>query len=129
MAIVQLQGENFHPLTIAEGGAVGADVTVISHPEGRFYSVSRGIISRYYTLRAGDERGSFRMAITADFAKGSSGSPVFNQNGAVVGVVASTNSIYYNKKEGIGRNLQMVIKSCIPSGSILELLNSGKGKN
>ena len=129
LAIVQLQGENFHPLTIAEGGAVGADVTVISHPEGRFYSVSRGIISRYYTLRAGDERGSFRMAITADFAKGSSGSPVFNQNGAVVGVVASTNSIYYNKKEGIERNLQMVIKSCIPSGSILELLNSGKRKN
>jgi len=122
LAVVQLSGKDFHPLSIAEGDAVGSDVTVISHPEGRFYTVSKGIISRYYTLRAGDERGSPRMAITADFAKGSSGSPVFNRNGDVVGVVASTNSIYYNKKEGIERNLQMVIKSCIPSGAILELL-------
>jgi len=128
LAIVRLEGKDFNPLPIAEGGSVGADVTAISHPEGRFYSVSRGIISRYYTLRAGDEKGSHRMAITADFAKGSSGSPVFNKNGEVVGVVASTNSIYYNKREGIERNLQMVIKSCIPSGSILKLLNSGNAR-
>jgi len=126
LAIVQLKGDNFHPLSIASGGDVGSDVTVISHPEGRFYTVSKGIISRYYTMRSGKEKGSHRMAITADFAKGSSGSAVFNKAGEVVGVVASTNSIYYNKKDGIERNLQMVIKSCIPSGSILKLLNSGK---
>jgi hypothetical protein len=38
--------------------------------------------------------------------------------------VAATNSIYYSKSEGIARNLQMVIKSCIPSSSILKLLES-----
>lgn len=129
LAIVQLSGKDFHPLPIAEGGTVGSDVTVISHPEGRFYTVSKGIISRYYSLRGGDERGSHRMSITADFAKGSSGSPVFNQAGTVVGVVASTNSIYYNKSEGVERNLQMVIKSCIPSGAILELLTPAKKTN
>jgi serine protease Do len=129
LAIVQLSGKDFHPLPIAEGDTVGSDVTVISHPEGRFYTVSKGIISRYYTLRGGDERGSPRMAITADFAKGSSGSPVFNQSGAVVGVVASTNSIYYNKSKGVETNLQMVIKSCIPSGSILKLLSPAKKRN
>ena len=126
LAIVQLKGDNFHPLSISLGGDVGSDVTVISHPEGRFYTVSKGIVSRYYTMRSGNGKGSHRMAITADFAKGSSGSAVFNKAGEVVGVVASTNSIYYNKKDGIERNLQMVIKSCIPSGSILKLLNSGK---
>lgn len=129
LAIVQLSGRDFHPLPIAEGDTVGSDVTVISHPEGRFYTVSKGIISRYYTLRGGNERGSPRMAITADFAKGSSGSPVFNQSGDVIGVVASTNSIYYNKSEGVERNLQMVIKSCIPSGSILKLLTPAKKTN
>ncbi len=129
LAIVQLMGRDFHPLPIAEGDTVGSDVTVISHPEGRFYTVSKGIISRYYTLRGGNERGSPRMAITADFAKGSSGSPVFNQSGDVIGVVASTNSIYYNKSEGVERNLQMVIKSCIPSGSILKLLTPAKKTN
>ncbi|MDG1854237.1 MAG: serine protease [Verrucomicrobiales bacterium] len=124
LAIVKLKGDKFKPLPIAKSAPVGSDVTVISHPEGRFYTVSRGIISRYYKQRGGKEKGSPRLAITADFAKGSSGSPVFDTSGSVIGVVAATNSIYYNKTEGIERNLQMVVKSCIPSNSILKLLNS-----
>ncbi len=124
LAIVKLKGEQFKPLPIAKSAPIGSNVTVISHPEGRFYTVSRGIISRYYKQRGGKEKGSPRLAITADFAKGSSGSPVFDTSGSVIGVVAATNSIYYNKTEGIERNLQMVVKSCIPSSSILKLLNS-----
>jgi len=124
LAIVKLRGNDFTPLPIAKSAPIGSDVTVISHPEGRFYTVSRGIISRYYKQRGGKEKGSPRLAITADFAKGSSGSPVFDTTGSVIGVVAATNSIYYNKSEGIERNLQMVIKSCIPSSSILKLLES-----
>ncbi|HIG82664.1 MAG TPA: serine protease [Verrucomicrobia bacterium] len=124
LAIVKLKGDKFKPLPIAKSAPVGSDVTVISHPEGRFYTVSRGIISRYYKQRGGKEKGSPRLAITADFAKGSSGSPVFDTSGSVIGVVAATNSIYYSKNEGIARNLQMVIKSCIPSSSILKLLES-----
>ena len=124
LAIVKLKGDEFKPLPIAKSAPVGSDVTVISHPEGRFYTVSRGIISRYYKQRGGKEKGSPRLAITADFAKGSSGSPVFDTSGSVIGVVAATNSIYYSKSEGIARNLQMVIKSCIPSSSILKLLES-----
>ena len=127
LAIVRLEGEDFKPLTIAEGDSVGADVTVISHPQGRFYTVSEGIIARYFkapTKKRGEV--ASRMAITADYAKGSSGSPVFNDDGAVIGVVASTNSIYYSKKDGVDQNLQMVIKSCIPSGSILKLLKEAK---
>jgi len=124
LAIVKLIGSNFKPLSLRENVPVGSDVTVISHPEGRFYTVSRGIVSRYYLQRGGKEKGSNRIAITADFAKGSSGSPVFDNTGSVIGVVAATNSIYYNKVEGIERNLQMVVKSCIPTSSILKLLNS-----
>lgn len=123
LAIVKLKGENFDPLPLKSNSPVGSEVTVISHPEGRFYTVSKGIISRYYFQRSGKEKGSPRIAITADFAKGSSGSPVFDNTGSVIGVVASTNSIYYNKTEGIQRNLQMVVKSCIPTSSILALLN------
>ncbi len=122
LAIVQLDGEGFEPLQVATGDAVGGEVTVISHPQGRFYTVSEGIIARYFRIPAGKGAGSARMAITADYAKGSSGCPVFNDEGAVVGVVASTNSIYYSKEDGVDKNLQMVVKSCIPSGSILKLL-------
>ena len=124
LAIVKLKGSGFTPLPIAKSAPIGSEVTIISHPEGRFYTVSKGIISRYYKQRGGKEKGSPRLAITADFAKGSSGSPVFDTSGSVIGVVAATNSIYYNKTEGVDRNLQMVIKSCIPSSSILKLLES-----
>ncbi|MFT5130886.1 MAG: serine protease Do, partial [Rhodothermales bacterium] len=82
---------------------------------------STGIISRYFTLRKAGEQ-SRRMSITADFAKGSSGAPVINPHGAVAGVVASTTSVYYSKKDGVDKNLQMVIKNCIPAQAVLDLL-------
>jgi S1-C subfamily serine protease len=57
------------------------------------------------------------MSITADYAKGSSGGPVFNDRGEVVGMVSSTSSLYYQtdspeapKEKG---PLQMVIKNCV----------------
>ena len=62
------------------------------------------------------------MAITADYAKGSSGAPVLNSKGEVVGMVSATNSIYYNKERGQNQNLQMVIKSCIPVDAIRRLI-------
>ena len=64
------------------------------------------------------------MAITADFARGSSGAPVLDGSGRVVGIVASTRSIYYSKEKGMEKNLQMVLKHCIPSGELLKLLPS-----
>jgi S1-C subfamily serine protease len=63
------------------------------------------------------------MAITADYAKGSSGGPVLNARGEVVGMVSSTNSIYYTREKGQNQNLQMVIKSCVPVGAISKLLH------
>jgi S1-C subfamily serine protease len=59
------------------------------------------------------------MAITADYAKGSSGAPVLDDTGSVVGIVSATNSIYYTPPQ---KNLQMVIKSCIPVDAIWKLL-------
>jgi hypothetical protein len=65
------------------------------------------------------------MSVTADFAKGSSGCPVMDETGAVVGVVNNTESIYYDddgrKKQ---TDLQMVVKNVTPVSAVRSLFKS-----
>lgn len=68
---------------------VGRPVTLITHPRHNFYSLTSGIVSRY---SMGDNT-NVVMNITADYAIGSSGGPVFNNRGDIVGLVSSTTSI------------------------------------
>jgi serine protease Do len=125
VAIIALQGSGFAPMALFAGEAVGNSVFVVSHPDNRFYTFSTGIIARYFL----QENGSVtvpRMAITADYARGSSGAPVLNALGSVVGMVCTTTSIYYTQgDDGAEKDLQMVVKSCVPARSILRLLQGG----
>lgn len=111
------------PASISQHTPVGSRIGVISHPTGRFYTYTEGMISRYFNIQFNKEQKAVRMAITADYAKGSSGGPVFDEAGNICGMVSSTNSIYYSRdKKGIDQNLQMVVKNCVPSASILKLI-------
>jgi serine protease Do len=122
------------PLTLAAAReAVGAPVHVLSHPARMFNLFTSGRVARYFVeRRAAADRSSGtdpggtgpaeRMAITADFARGSSGGPVLNSAGAVAGVVAATRSIYYSEEDGQQRNLQMVLNICVPADRIRALL-------
>jgi len=119
LAILQLDlppGMTLPTLSLAaEPAPVGTSVAVMSHPDERFYLFTRGSVGRHTVWR---ERGGAEhfMTITADFAKGSSGCPVLDENGAVVGVVNNTESIYYDD-DGKKRqtDLQMVVKNATPS--------------
>jgi S1-C subfamily serine protease len=69
------------------------------------------------------------MTVTADYAKGSSGGPVFNETGEVVGMVSSTNSIYTESGPGQDKmtpkgQLQMVIRNCVPADAIRALFET-----
>lgn len=71
------------------------------------------------------------MTITADFAKGSSGCPVLDECGAVVGIVNNTESIYYDddgkKKQ---TDLQMVVKNATPSWAVRPMIDTAvSGEN
>ena len=114
VAILQLDGQGPAPLPLGPEAPVGTAARVISHPERHFYMMTEGIVARYFTARAIDSHGP-RVAITAEYAKGSSGAPVFDDCGRVIALVESTHSIYYDKDEdGKEQHLQMVLRQCIP---------------
>jgi serine protease Do len=123
LAIIRLKtgGKKLEAIALAGDDPVGSEVRVISHPDGRFYTCSEGIVARYYFE---PQAKAPRVQITADYAKGSSGSGVFNDRGALLGLVSSTTSIYYTQTPEEQRNLQMVVKSCIPVASIRKLLKN-----
>lgn len=123
VAICQLNaaGATFRAIPLSGSAPVGTAVSVISHPNKRLYCLTRGIVSRYFKHPKGRSRVTM-MSITADYARGSSGAPVLNDAGAVVGVVSSTNSVYYTVEKGKKSNLQMVFKDCAPAGAILKLI-------
>lgn len=124
---------------------VGNPVTIISNPTGRFFTLTQGYVSRYHISSSQVPM----MNVTADYAKGSSGGPIFNDRGDVVGLVANTVSIPYQhvplaideeskaleiagrgtkpamiggKPLTIGTNHQMTFKNSVPSRAILDLV-------
>jgi len=123
VAILQLDapGAVFRPLALSPRAPVGAPVCVISHPDRHFYALTCGIVSRY-VRRAKAGRPATWMEITADYARGSSGGPVLDERGAVAGLVASTESVYYKIVDGRKEDLQMVFKDCVPAESVLKLI-------
>ena len=123
VAIVQLDGAVTTPLPLSPGAPVGTRIRVISHPDGGYYALTEGVVSRYFVVDSGKLGRAPFMAVTADYAKGSSGGPVLDDSGAVAGMVASTRSIYDEEHRGRQEDLQMVIKECVPVASILKLVN------
>jgi S1-C subfamily serine protease len=124
VAILQLElprGVQLQPAKVAPRSWPGEDAIVISHPVGRFYTLTKGTVSRNATLHMKDGT-SNRLFITADYAKGSSGSPVFNSLGEVIGLVSSTESIYYTQTKDVQKNLQMVFHNCVQGQAVLSLI-------
>lgn len=101
----------------------GEEIFVVSHPDGHFYTLTKGYVARKYLT---PEQKTPMLQITADFAKGSSGAGIFNARGELAGIATSTSSIYYDGSEESPANLQMVIKSGIPASSLRELITPEK---
>jgi len=120
---VDTAGASLQPLPLAEDAPVGTRVTMISHPDGRFFFQTSGEVARYLMGPTIDgKKQKLSMSITADYAKGSSGGPALNASGAVVGIASSTQSIYYGSEKPEDGPLQMVVKNCVPVAALRNMV-------
>ena len=87
LAIIKIHGKNFSTLTLGNSDRIeiGEEVVAIGNPLGLELTVSNGILSGVRTLEK--EGGKF-LQITAPISHGSSGGPLFNMAGEVVGITA-----------------------------------------
>ena len=124
VAVLKIEATNLTPLPIAKTIPVGATVYCISHPimnsmgtKYGFFAFTQGIVSGRYRTRLIGETPVNVLTITADYSQGSSGGPILNENGAVVGMVCHTLAI----EDEDGGN-QMTWKFARPASSILSLI-------
>ncbi len=124
LAILQVEGKGFSSLPLGSDPRAGDPVRVLSHPDGRFYTLTAGITSRTFVTH-GKAGKATSVEVTAGFAKGSSGAPIIDAQGAVVAVAANTHSVYYDDKENdpSKRRLQMVLKRGSPVSALRRLLS------
>jgi S1-C subfamily serine protease len=115
VAIVKAQGHNFRPLKLGNSDRVqvGEEVVAIGNPLSLESTVSNGIVSGVRSIK---KEGTNYLQITAPISPGSSGGPLFNMSGEVVGITTM-----YLKD---GENLNFAIP--INGAKRLLLANSSK---
>ncbi|MFM8890916.1 MAG: serine protease, partial [Planctomycetia bacterium] len=133
---VDPRGRKLPHLGLGAAPGCGSSVTIISHPKGRFFSLTKGVVSRYHRMRYGDQPNRSPpdavvaaptwMTVTAEFAIGSSGGPVFDEAGRVVGMVSRTSpggalAQGKPKEPPPPGGEQMIFRECVPVESLRSL--------
>lgn len=126
LALVKIEADNLVPLPIASSVQLGAPVYCLSHPaldteetETAFFAFSEGVVSGKYRLRLDGPVPIDVLTVTAEYGKGSSGGPILNEHGAVVGIICQTRALFHDEDE---TEPQMTWKLSRPSSSLLALL-------
>lgn len=135
IAICRLGGvDGLTPLPLIADARPGLRLHALSHPDGALYSLTEGILSRSFVHRA-DGQAKTMFTTTVDFAVGSSGGPLVDDRGNVVGMVSSTLAVYAGNDDAhaAGRgeaspgDFQMGLNMCVPAADILRLTQAPAG--
>lgn len=129
IAVFRVKATGLKPLRLGQAAEVGAPVTAISNPRQNCFLRTSGSVARYALGVIAPKQARVPwMNVTADYAVGSSGGPVFNDRGEVVAMISNTQSIYTesskHQKDQSKGDFQMTIKCCVPVDSIRALFRS-----
>ena len=130
VVLLKIKGDSFPFLPPAGDAPPGTEVYCLSHPRREMYQLSKGIVTGYRIEKVYSKEKKLigirrRMNISADYAKGSSGGPILDDYGRVVGLVSATSPIYYIEQRTKHDLIQMVVKRCAPGSAIVNLFGGG----
>lgn len=116
IALIQIQGDGlpFSPVAKTQPAAF-TDVFTVSHPYGNYFYSSTGKIARYQQ-RMVKGKSQRWMQLDGTFGEGSSGGPVFNLQGQIVGIISRQMPKLDSRKQ-----MRMMFHHCVPTQSILDL--------
>lgn len=124
LAVLQLDthGDVLPALSLADSAQIGDKICILGHPKGIHYYLSQGNVNNKYLEEVGEGDNKFfreMMSVSADYATGSSGGPVMDICGNVVGTVANTRMFLHSD---MNAGVQMVLKNTIPVESLWKLI-------
>ena len=132
LCVLQVAASGWLPLPIASKVQQGQRVYCLSNPDHQFGFFSEGLLARRYRERdpvpesteprpADEVTPREWLHVTCDFAKGSSGAPIVDGRGALVGIAQSTTTVVYDEEAEI-LDTQMTFKSAVPGSVLAKLL-------
>ncbi len=131
VALLRTDAKDLAFLPLRDDAPAGSPIRCYSHPANTFGCLSEGIIARYARMNESERNGAVFMQITADYARGSSGGPVLDAYGNVVGMVSSTSPVFTSPPTPAASSTkdakpaapsqQMVRHNCATARAILEL--------
>ena len=139
--LLRVAGLDLPPLPLSRTAQVGDSVFCLSHPDGNHWMFTAGMLSRFFINRDAASDGdkppakpkvapSLYINITAEYSPGSSGAPVVDECGNVVGQVESITSSIEDEKGDDGKNVTtsygMPLRSCVASEEIAKLTRHPK---
>ncbi|HSU55024.1 MAG TPA: serine protease [Candidatus Dormibacteraeota bacterium] len=140
--LLKIEANGLKPLPLRTGARAGESVYCLSHPGGYYFMFTQGIISRLNRRTNADHaehgheaaaagRAVVMLNITAEFAPGSSGAPVADTSGNVVGQVASIADAGEPAEEGETQAAapSVPVRFCTATEELLRLMNPNLAKD
>jgi len=120
------KGGPLNALPLRDDAPAGTRILCYGNPSSGFGCMTEGVLTRYVRMPGPERRDAVFMQISADYGGGSSGGPVLDDRGNVLGMAASTSPIMTPARTGSDgkpteRTLQMVRHNCATARALLEL--------
>ena len=128
--LLRVPGLPLKPLPLNPAAAVGERVYCLGHPDGNHWMFTEGMLARYFINREAPDTGkavapALYINVTAEYSPGSSGAPIVDECGNVVGQVESITTSLEEERAGKNKTITssfgMPLRMCVSAEEIAKL--------